>query len=178
MYRLIVVLSNMRTIEINLYKFDELSEEAQAKAIKRHQTYTTYDWWDSIEINAEESGVIIESFNTDNEDISVSFKWEALDVAHALAKFWGADSDIGKICQTFLDKRNVLYKKYAGDEASTYNEKLYESEDELVDDFHTDVSRYFLEQLKNELEWIESDEYAREYLSDMDYDFMEDGTEY
>ena len=174
----IVILSKMRKIEINLYKFEELSEEAQAKAIKNHQLHSEYEWWDSIVINAEESGVVIESFDIDKGDISVSFKWEAHDVANALVKFWGADSDIGKICQTFLDKRNVLYKKYAGDEASTYNEKLYESEDELVDDFHTDVSHYFLKQLRDELEWIESDEYAREYLSDMDYDFMEDGTEY
>jgi hypothetical protein len=168
----------MITIEINLYKFEELSGEAQAKAIKAHQENTNYDWWDSIEINAEESGVIIESFDTDKEDISVSFKWEAPDVANALVKFWGADSEIGKICQTFLDKREVLYKKYAGDEASTHSEEFYNAEDELINNFHTDVSHYFLKQLKNELEWIESDEYAREYLSDMDYDFMENGTEY
>jgi hypothetical protein len=173
----IVILSKMRKIEINLYKFEELSEEAQAKAIKNHQLHSEYEWWDSILINAEESGVIIESFDTDKEDISVSFKWEAHDVANALVKFWGADSDIGKIGQAFIDDRAKLYD-YHEEEFSQPQNTLEEEEDSLVDYFHSDVSHYFLKQLRDELEWIESDEYAREYLSDMDYDFMEDGTEY
>jgi hypothetical protein len=157
----------MKTIEINLYKFEELSEEAQAKAIKNHQTHTNFDWWDCIEMNAKECGVIINSFNTDRGDISLSFKWNAKDVAHGLIKFWGEGTDIGEISGQYLKDRETLYIDYSSDK-----------EDELLNEFHSDVSHYFLKQLRGELEWIESDEYAREYLSDMDYDFMKDGTEY
>ena len=164
----------MRTIEITLYKFDELSEEAQAKAIKNHQRHSNYDWWDCIEMNAKECGVIIDSFDTYRGYISASFKWNAEDVAHGLIKFWGEDSDIGEISKKFLADREALYINYNDDECEEFSEK----EDELVDEFHSDVSHYFLTQLRNELEWIESDEYAKEYLSDMDYDFVEDGTEY
>jgi hypothetical protein len=157
----------MKTIEINLYKFAELSEEAQAKAIKNHQTHSNYEWWDCIEMNAKECGVIIESFDTYRGDISVSFKWMAHHVAHGLIKFWGEGTDIGDISGQFLKDREALYIDYSSDK-----------EDELLDEFHTDVSHYFLKQLRNELEWIESDEYAKEYLTDMGYDFMEDGSEY
>jgi hypothetical protein len=157
----------MKTIEINLYKFEELSEEAQAKAIKNHQTHSNYEWWDCIEMNAKECGVIIDSFDTYRGDISLSFKWNAEDVAHELIKFWGADSDIGEISGQYLKDRETLYIDYSSDK-----------EDELLNEFHSDVSHYFLKQLRDELEWIESDEYAKEYLCDMDYDFMEDGTEY
>jgi len=157
----------MRTIEINLYKFEELSEEAQAKAIKNHQLHSEYEWWDSIEMNAEQCGVIIDSFDTYRGDISLSFKWNPQDVANGLIKFWGEGTDIGEISKKFLADRETLYIDYSTDK-----------EDELVDEFHSDVSHYFLNQLRDELEWIESDEYAKEYLSDMGYDFMEDGTEY
>lgn len=167
----------MKTIEINLYKFDELSEEAQAKAIKNHQTHTNYDWWDFIEMNAKQSGIIIDSFDVYHNDINVSFIWVAHDVAHALIHFWGTDSDIGKIGQAFIDDRAKLYD-YHEKEFSQPQNTLEEEEDSLVDYFHSDVSHYFLKQLRDELEWIESDEYAREYLSDMDYDFIEDGSEY
>ena len=169
----------MKTIEITLYKFDELSEEAQQTAIRSYQTQADYyDWWDNIYRNAKEVGVAIDSFDVYRNYISVSFMLMAHDVANALIFFWGADSDIGEVSQAFLDKREVLYKKYAGDEASTYNEKLYEAEDELVDDFHSDVSDYFRNQLRSELEWLESEEYIRGFLSDMDYDFTEDGKQY
>jgi hypothetical protein len=167
----------MKIIEIKLYKFDELSEQSQAKAIKAHQINTNYDWWDCIEINAKECGVIVESFDTYRGDINLSFKWEANDVAHGLIHFWGAESDIGKVSQTFIDERTKLHE-YHAEEFSQPQNTLEEDEDNLVDYFHGDVSNYFLKQLCDELEWIESDEYAKEYLSDMDYDFMEDGTEY
>jgi hypothetical protein len=169
----------MKTIEINLYKFDELCEESQQTAIRSYQTQADYyDWWDDIYRNAKEVGVSIDSFDVSRNYISVSFMLVAHDVANALIYFWGADSDIGEVSQTFLDNRNVLYKKYAGDEASTYNEKLYNAEDELVDDFHSNVSDYFRNQLRSELEWIESEEYIRGFLYDMDYDFTEDGKQY
>jgi len=172
----------MKTIEINLYKFEELSEEAQAKAIKNHQQHSNYEWWECIEMNAKECGVIINSFDTYRGDISISFKWNAEDVAHGLIKFWGDITNIGEISKKFLDDRYALYKKRSviNDLHNTDEEHsaLDEEEEELVDEFHSDVSHYFLKQLRDELEWIESDEYAREYLSDMDYDFMEDGTEY
>ena len=169
----------MKTIEITLYKFDELSEEAQQTAIRSYQTQADYyDWWDDIYRNAKEVGVAIDSWDVRRNYINVSFMLMAHDVANALIHFWGEDGDIGSASRNFLDDREVLYKKYAGDEASTYNEKLYEAEDELVDNFHSEVSEYFLKELRGELEWLESEEYTRGFLSDMDYDFTEDGKQY
>lgn len=164
----------MKTIEINLYKFDELSEEAQARAIRKYQGRDFYDWWSFIQYNAKECGVIIESFDTYRGDISASFKWEAHDVANALIYFWGSDTDIGEISKKFLADREALYIDYNDDECEDFDDK----EDELVDEFHSDVSHYFLKQLRDELEWLESDECAKDYFISMDVDFTEDGTEY
>lgn len=41
----------MKTIEIKLYSFDELSQEAKEKAIndcRNNQHYLDYDWWDGV----------------------------------------------------------------------------------------------------------------------------------
>lgn len=41
---------NMQTVGVKLYKFDELSDEAQEKALEKHRLYDVegIDWWDSV----------------------------------------------------------------------------------------------------------------------------------
>jgi hypothetical protein len=56
----------MKTISINLYSFNELSEEAQQKALDHYRYFMVEDsWWDSIYSDAKEIGLKITSFDLD-----------------------------------------------------------------------------------------------------------------
>lgn len=55
----------MKTIEIKLYSFDELSEQAKDKAIentRNNDGYLDYEWWDSVYEDYKEN-IIAEYFN-------------------------------------------------------------------------------------------------------------------
>lgn len=55
----------MKTIEIKLYSFDELSEEAKDKAIedaRNNDGYLDYEWWDSVYEDYKEN-IIAEYFD-------------------------------------------------------------------------------------------------------------------
>lgn len=49
-----------RTLEVPLYRFDQLSEEAQAKALdSRRNSELDYQWWDAVYEDAEQIGTIM-----------------------------------------------------------------------------------------------------------------------
>ena len=167
----------MKTIEINLYKFDELSEEAQARAIRKYQSRDLFDWWSHIQYNAKECGVIIKSFDLYRNDIEIDFKGMAHDSAKALIYFWGEDTEIGEYSNSYLKKRDELYDKY--NELSSLEDADYDKEEEDAwDEFHTNVCNYFLGQLRDEDEWLASEECAKDYFDSMDVHFTENGIEY
>jgi myosin-crossreactive antigen len=57
----------MKTVKINLYKFEELSEEAKEKAIIEHQ-----DFLDSQPIECEnEAGELVDEWHSHSEDETI-----------------------------------------------------------------------------------------------------------
>jgi hypothetical protein len=54
----------MKTIEIKLYKFNELSDEAKNTVLERHRDINVdYEWWDTVYYGAENIGIIINTFD-------------------------------------------------------------------------------------------------------------------
>ena len=61
----------MKTIEIKLYTFSELSEDAKQKEIgSLYDINLDDDWWDNAYEDAKSIGVDIDSFDTDNHSIN------------------------------------------------------------------------------------------------------------
>lgn len=62
----------MKTITINLYSFEELSEEAKQKAIEELSDINTdYNWWESTYEDAAIILLKITSFDIDRKEIEV-----------------------------------------------------------------------------------------------------------
>lgn len=56
----------MKTIQLNLYHFNELGERAQKKALADNQDFNvSHNWWDWIYTDAEEAGLKITGFDLD-----------------------------------------------------------------------------------------------------------------
>jgi len=87
----------MKTIEVKIYSFDELSEEAQKKAINSHSDINVNsDWWESVYYDAKQTGLKITSFDLErNRHAKGNFILSACEVAQNIL------SNHGENCETF-----------------------------------------------------------------------------
>jgi len=77
----------MKTISINLYSFNELSSEAQNKALSKYVTINVeHDWYDSTYEDAEQVGLKITGFDLDrNKHATGKLTLHALEVAQNIS---------------------------------------------------------------------------------------------
>lgn len=154
----------MRTKTINLYKFDELSDEAKEKA---------RDWfregndgeneWDYIREDAKEIGLEILSldFNRPNKG---RLLWDALEVAEEIIKNHGKDCETHKTALRYLEQ---LKKEN--------DENLSEQREETEAEFLHDLLEDYRVMLDKEIEYQNSDEVVDENIMANEYEFTEDG---
>ena len=191
----------MRTEQIQLYKFDELSEEAKEKARENMRTdegYLAYDWWDFLfedfKTELKEIGVEAETFSfdfyrdkyltaenlyvEDEEKLlkSCSNKWLVL---NELRKEKTIITDISlneegeaEVEIDFYDEDNLTEKEY--DERIEEKEEL---EGEITS-FIQDKLSNFLSRLEEEYEYLLSDEAVDDYLISNEWEFKKDGTQF
>lgn len=90
----------MKTIQINLYEFKELSEKSKEKAVySLYDLNINYDWWDSVYKDAENVGIKIKGFSlSGNNYISV----EISDVRSTILKIM---KNHGNKCDTHIAAR-------------------------------------------------------------------------
>jgi hypothetical protein len=70
--KLILNLNNMKTIELKLYQFSELSDKAKEKALAKFSDINTdYEWWSYIVDDAKEIGFKLESFDIYRREITM-----------------------------------------------------------------------------------------------------------
>lgn len=156
----------MKTIEINLYKFNELSEEAQQTAIEKLWDINITDsWWDGLYDDAENVGVTIKGFDIGRGSYcNIEFDGSPLDTAHLITINWGDACDEWKLSEQFI-------KDY---EAMSDDDDFEDVEDE----YRTQLSEVFLQNLRNEYEYLTSKEAIIETIEANEYDFTEDGRLY
>jgi len=167
----------MKTIEINLYEFGELSEKAQRHALEEHcDINTDYDWWDSVYMDAETIGACITSFRIDRGNyIDMEIK-DSTDTAERILKEHGEVCGTYKIAKLFLDELHVLEKEL---ETGTRDEDCIEEDiEELEDDFCIELETEYLSMLGKEYDWRTSEEAIKETILCNEYDFTEDGEIY
>ena len=94
----------MKTIEINLYEFSELSDKAKQKAIsKLSDINVSHDWWNFTYDDAENIGLKITSFNLDrNRHAKGKFIISGCEVAEKIM------SEHGENCETFKTAAQFL----------------------------------------------------------------------
>ena len=110
----------MKTHTITTYSFNELSEEAQARALENHRFTAVdgVDWWDSLYQMLEEFGIKVKSFDIDRASY-VKFDWDIVDFFHGTDDFFAPlQAKIGEYFNEH-DIKHILQGELAETEEKT-----------------------------------------------------------
>ena len=183
------------TRTILVYKFDELSEQAQQKVFEKfHGINVDYDWWEYVCEDAETIGVKITEFDLDNPNlwrpqIRGHLTENLLEAFRLVRKHHGKDCEIfktakhhlGEYIQAFIQWHDRESKQ--DDAPSGWNrvdwlrEFAYEDDvDELGKDYLHSILQDYLIMLKKEYEYLTSREQIIESIQANEYEFYEDGS--
>jgi hypothetical protein len=175
----------MKTIEIQLFKFNELSDKAKEKALMEYYDWNVnFDWWDSVYYDAKNVGITINGFDIDRGNYcEIEFKYDATDICHKIIMEHGENCEIHKIATKFLSDYDELVKKYSdGVKTNIVTEDNYEDFDnediELVSELHRELSEEYLSILRKEYEYLTSEEAIIEALEANEIEFTIDGEIY
>lgn len=159
----------MRQITINLYKYDELSPEAQENAREWFSQYVfDHGWWGSTYADAAQIGLKITSFNLGrSRHAKGEFTQDAMGVAENILKHHG------EVCDTYQEAKNFIAER-AGLIADLKDEDMEEYEN-LCDEFRKALLECYSITLQEESEYMLSEEYLAEGIRANDYEFTQDG---
>lgn len=165
---------------ITVYSFEELSEEAQEKAIDKFRfANVDYGWWECVYEMAKEIGIKIKGFDIDAGIIKGELTISFLDSFREIRKNWGRGSELHKTAKEYLNQYNKAYKEWKKDEELTLDDFEFEDEArDIEEDYKKAILEDFLILLKKEYEYQTSDETVKEMIIDNEYEFEEDGTLY
>lgn len=163
----------MRTIEFNLYEFEELSTEAKEKAIEKNRDINIdYDWWDWLYEGTAEAGIKVNSFDIYYKNIDITIE-DSQYTAKKTIENYSEGNGLAKISKQFIADRDALIKKF--EEGS---DEYYEGIEDLKEEYRREVSKKILDWLIEDYEYLQTDEAIAETLIANDYEFTEDGTIY
>ena len=146
----------MRQKTVNIYKFEELPENIQQKLIdtNRYTVVEYNDWYEHISDEIEGLGGNLIEFDVYRGTIKIDLEEAPTRFANNVVYHHGSDCDTYKISQQYLNG-------------------------ELADkDYLYDISQEYLSILREEFEYLTSDEYVREDLLNLEKEYLEDGTLY
>lgn len=172
----------MKTIEISLYKLEELSEEAKQTALQSLSDINVdNNWWDFNYEDADNIGLIITGFDLGRRnDINGEFKIGAIDCARSILKEHGDTCQTYKDAQTFLTEWEAKEKEWdikrqsEGFDSYDYDDDYEGASNEFLDTILSD----YLTLLREEYDYRISEEAIIETIEANDYDFTEDGKIY
>ena len=168
----------MRKIEINIFKFNELNEEAKQNAISNlYNINIDYNWWEFIYEDAKNIGLKITSFNLDrNRYAKGEFILNAPEVAQNILSNHGKECETYKTAESFLEVWQPIFNAYMDEESEKYESSESEDEmQELEDDFLNSLLEDYSIILQNACDYLQSDESIIDTIEANDYEFTEDG---
>lgn len=169
----------MKTVEITLYKFNELSAEAQQKAIENNSDFNVdYDWWDDTYEDAKNVGIDIGSFEVDRYCKGTIMDTEQ--TAHDILKQHGENCETYKTAASYLNERDQVIEQWPKGEDGEYidEDELDEKLDQLGEDFEQSILEDYRIILSNEYDYLTSTAAITESLISNDYDFTMEGEIY
>lgn len=161
----------MRTVRTKVYFFEELSEEAQQKAIQKHSDINVdFNWWECTYDDAENIGLKITGFDLErNKHASGNLTLSACEVAQNIINEHGETCKTHQTALSFLDKWNPVFANYM--ETEDGEDELMELEDEFLNNLLSD----YADILQNESEYLQSEEAIKETLIANEYEFTKEG---
>lgn len=158
----------MRTIETILYNFDELSETAKQTAIsKLWDLNVDHEWWDGICDDASQIGLKISGFDIDRGSyVNGSLNDCMIDTIELIK------ANHGQTCETYK-----LAERYENDflkldeESDDYNDEV----EYLENEFLKELCDEYLTILRNEYEYLTSEDSIIEAILANEYEFDVNG---
>ena len=171
----------MKTIEVKLYQFSELSEESKQKAIESlWDINVDYEWWQFIYEDADNIGVRITGFDIGRSSFcQIEPQLDCKEIAQNIFEQHGHGCDTYKATEEFCEKNNPLFASYMDETHENYESG--EVEDDMLyyeSEFLKDLSNCYLSMLRNEYEYRTSEEAIIQAIEANGYDFTEDGRIY
>jgi hypothetical protein len=175
----------MKTIEIKLYEFEELSLKSQGKAIENDCSINvTFDWWEYIYEDSKNISLEITSFDLDrNKDATGKLTTDCNSVANDIIEKHGEKTETFEIPKQFIKFWNDAVKLHSNgiDTEKVENEKEFYF-DIIISDYEEDFLKHLLNEYSNilqrECEYQQSEEAIKETSISNEYDFTEDGKRY
>lgn len=174
----------MKTVTITLYKFDELPAEVQEKAISKYSAINVdYSWWDYIYEDAWNVNLKITEFDLDRKyDIKGSLLYEPANTAIEILNKHGKDTDTHQLAEQYFSEYRRVKFKYSDDIVSDVPiDKLDDFEEDLEpynEQFEVDLLNCYWRMLRDEYEYLTSEEQIKETLIANEYDFTIEGEIY
>jgi len=175
----------MRTVEIKLFSFDELSEDAKAKVIaNNYDINVSYDWWCHIYEDAANIGLKLDSFDLGrNRHTTGEFMQDADHCARQILAEHGETCETYKLAKNYFSEYNDLVTKYSDgiqtDKVTEGNEYEFDQEaDDLESEFLKDLLEDYASILQRECDYQQSEEAIIETLVCNGCEFTEDGKPY
>ena len=158
----------MKTKTINLYEFDELSDQAKQRAIANNCGINVdyWEWYHSVYDDAENIGLKITGFDLDrNRHCTGKAVDDVLTIAHKIKTEHGFDTPTYELANEFIKDYAALDEDIDADE---------------LRDFKNEFLKSILEEysilLQKEYEWLTSKESIEDALRANEYEFLEDGS--
>lgn len=180
----------MRTIETQVFTYDELSESAKEKARNWWREASQHDdWVEPILEDADNIGLRIKEFDLDR-GVKASFKQYAESTAVACMQDHGAECETYKDSEQFLldlkTKKEAMESSIAAlEESGDPDDKIADIESDFDDwledreaEYLHDMSENYRIMLNREYEYVNSDDYVEETIRANEYEFTADGKIY
>jgi len=171
----------MREVKTIVYKFDELSETAQQKAIEKLADINVdYEWWEYTYDDATNVGIKITGFDIDRGSCCEGDIYDFEETAKKILENHGEKCETYQTAANFLKDRAELVKKYSDgintDIVSEDNEYDFDSElDELEIEFKKSILEDYRILLQKEYDYLTSKEAIIDTITANEYEFSVDG---
>ena len=143
----------MKTVTVQLYQYDELTEEAKENVLQRLcDINVDYEWWDFIFEDAQNIGLEITEFDIYRNEIAGKLIYEPAEVKKAILE------NHGKMCDTY---------KYV---------KGFDMRQEIDEyEFKYGLLEEYLSMLEREYDYLTTQESVEETIRINEYEFTESG---
>jgi len=172
----------MRTVRTKVYKFNELSEKAQQVAIEKNcDINVDYQWWEFIQEDAKRAGIIISSFDIDRGNYcEIGFSESAEAAAHLIIDSHGETCETYKTAENYLKQRDELIDTAPRDENGDFEDEndLDCNLADLDNEFKESISGDYLKILRDEYEYLTSEEGIKETIIANEYEFTAEGKQF
>lgn len=171
----------MRIIETKVYTFDELSEEAKQKALENlaYINVEHLEWWEFTYEDAKRVGIKITGFDIDRRnECTGELLYDMEEVAENILKEHGEQCKTVAIVKRFLAGKADILDDAKRDENGDFEDEW--EVDNLIDKLEKEILEDLLDEyltiLRNDYDYLISEEAIKETIEANEYEFLEDGT--